>query len=145
MTLGSDLSCGQTKCDSGHVSGPNRDAAGQLHSQLCSTQCEQGTGCRPASLCPVNVLVPWARECAVCALCAPRTVTPGFPPGWSAESQTHSLPEGGPPAKAVCGLCPGSCPGGGGGADELMWKLGVAWCCLVFEQVLDEASDSLLL
>lgn len=31
-TLGSDLSCGQTKCDGGRVSGPNRDAAGQLDS-----------------------------------------------------------------------------------------------------------------
>ena len=71
--------------------------------------------------------MPWARGYAVCVLCAPRTVIPVFPPGWSAESQTHSLPEGGPPAKAVCGLCPGSYPGGGGGADELMWKLGAAW------------------
>ena len=45
MTPGSDLSCGQTKCDGGRVSGPNRDAAGQLDSQFCLTQCEQETEC----------------------------------------------------------------------------------------------------
>lgn len=132
-TPGADLSCEQARCDSGCVGSPNRDTVGQLDSQFCLTQYEQEMGCRPAPLCPVSVLVPWARGCAVCVPCAPRTVTPVSPPGRSAESQTRSLPEGGPPAKAVCGPCPGSCPEGGGGTQmtscgSWVW-LGAASSC----------------
>lgn len=122
-TPGSDLSRGQTKRDRGHVSGPNRDAAGQLDSRFCSTQCEQETECRPVPLCPVHVLVPWARGCAECS--------------------THRDPS--VPSRLVCRIPDpqpsrgrATCEGGlwpvpwllsrrrGRCTDDLMWKLGVA-------------------